>query len=105
MSGHHPWNEIRDRTKDSPERTSEIAEIRRGMEAVIQLERLRTERGMTQTELAGALNVGQSTISKIERSDNPYLETIREYVEGLGGELRLVAVFPDEAVEFTVPTR
>ncbi|MGH2534393.1 MAG: helix-turn-helix transcriptional regulator [Thermomicrobiales bacterium] len=101
----HPWSEIRDRGKDSPERTARIEQYRRAMDTIIQLERLRTQRGLTQAELAGALNVAQSTVSKIERSDNPYLETIREYVEGLGGELRLVAVFPDEAVEFTVPTR
>jgi glucose-6-phosphate-specific signal transduction histidine kinase len=33
------------------------------------------------------------------------VETIREYVAALGGELHLTAVFPNETVEFAAPTR
>jgi transcriptional regulator with XRE-family HTH domain len=104
VSGRHPWSQIRDRLRD-PESEDRIAQYRRAMEEITRLEQLREARGLTQADLAAALGVNQQTVSKREHSANPYLDSIREYVEGLGGELRLVAVFPDEAVEFTVPTR
>lgn len=105
MTGHHPWSTIRDRSKDTPDERAEMAEMRRGMEAVIRLEQMRKARGLSQADVGAAIGINQQTVSKIERSDNPYLDTIREYVEGLGGELRLVAVFPDDTIEFAVPTR
>jgi hypothetical protein len=40
--------------------------------------------------------------SRIERQQNLYLSTLAEYVEALGGELKLSAVFADEEVEIGV---
>ncbi|MGH2530767.1 MAG: helix-turn-helix transcriptional regulator [Thermomicrobiales bacterium] len=100
----HPWREIRDRFRD-PESEARIAEIRRGMHDVMRLAELREQRGKTQSDLAAVLDVNQRTVSKIEHSENPYLETLREYVEALGGELHLTAVFPDETVELAATVK
>lgn len=50
---------------------------------------------MTQIELSKVLNKPQNTISKTENNADMLLSTLREYIEGLGGELILMAEFPD----------
>lgn len=56
---------------------------------------VRRARDVTQVELAGRLDVAQATVSKFEKS-NPGVSTLRRYVEALGGQLQLVAVFDDD---------
>lgn len=67
-----------------------LAETLRGMP----LAEIRKAAGLTQQELAGKLELGQGTVSKIENAADMYLTTLRKYVEALGGELHLTAVFP-----------
>lgn len=68
-------------------RASELATLKDLREAV--------ER--TQEDLAARLGVGQDTVSRIERRSDILLSTLRRYVEAMGGELNLVARFPDRA--------
>ena len=49
----------------------------------------------TQEELAASLGVGQDTVSRIEQRSDVLLSTLRRYVEAMGGELELVARFPN----------
>ena len=49
----------------------------------------------TQQDLAASLGVGQDTISRIERRSDLLLSTLRRYIEAMGGELELVARFPN----------
>lgn len=61
------------------------------------LERLRKGAAMTQVELASAASMTQAEISRLERRDTlegVRIETLRRYVEGLGGSLELVVRFP-----------
>lgn len=37
------------------------------------------------------METGQATVSRLERREDMYLSTLRDYVETLGGELKLVA--------------
>jgi hypothetical protein len=46
-------------------------------------------------QLAAALGVSQAQVSRIENQTDLYLSTLRSYVEAMGGELQLRAVFPD----------
>ena len=62
------------------------------------LAELRTGRDVTQVELAGRLGIRQSSVSELERRDDVYLSTLREYVEALGGSLEIDVVFPDERI-------
>lgn len=59
------------------------------------LKDLRQAAQQTQEQLAAALGVGQGTISRLEKRSDMLLSTLRQYVEGMGGELSLVAQFPN----------
>jgi transcriptional regulator with XRE-family HTH domain len=62
------------------------------------LAELRSQRGVTQQDVAGKLRVTQANISRIEHEEDLYLSTLRGYVAALGGELEVNAVFPDGKV-------
>jgi len=59
------------------------------------LRELRRSLNLTQQTLAGRLQKGQDTISRIEQRDDLLLSTLQEYVRSLGGELELVCRFKD----------
>lgn len=60
------------------------------------LREARSEGGMTQVQLAKAMGASQNRVSRMERGDLSVmsLDTIRHYVEALGGSLSLVADLP-----------
>jgi DNA-binding XRE family transcriptional regulator len=66
------------------------------------LEQLRSARSLTQTNLAHLLGVNQSAISKMEKRTDMYLSTLRSYIEAMGGNLEIQAVFPEGAVRVDV---
>lgn len=49
----------------------------------------------TQASVAKSLGIGQEGVSRLEQRSDLLLSTLRSYVEAMGGELHLVAVFPD----------
>ncbi|MGA2742855.1 MAG: XRE family transcriptional regulator [Bryobacteraceae bacterium] len=59
------------------------------------LDELRTAKKLTQADLAGMLDVPQSSISRIEQRADMYLSTLRNYIHAMGGVLHIQAVFPD----------
>lgn len=65
------------------------------------LRELREESELTQVALAELLHVSQNRVSRIERGelDRTQLDTLRRYVEALGGTLHLQAEFNGERVE------
>lgn len=65
------------------------------------LHELREALHVTQTSLAALLGVEQPAIAKLERRDDAHISKIRQVIEGLGGELRLVAHFPSGDVTIT----
>jgi transcriptional regulator with XRE-family HTH domain len=69
--------------------------------ASMPLAELRKAIGLTQAQLAAALDTGQGSVSKIENATDMYLSTLRRFVAALGGELILKASFP-EGREFVI---
>lgn len=65
---------------------------------------LRRRRGLTQTELAAALGMSQSDLSKLERRDDVRLSTLRAHAEALGGRLRVVYDNDGQEVELVLPS-
>ncbi|MCL2660476.1 MAG: helix-turn-helix transcriptional regulator [Acidobacteriaceae bacterium] len=61
------------------------------------LQELRRAREMTQVKMARNLGVAQKQISDIEKRTDMHISTLRRQIEALGGELTLVAKFPDGA--------
>jgi transcriptional regulator with XRE-family HTH domain len=63
------------------------------------LRKLREAFAMTQESVAEAMQVGQEAVSRIEGQQRDLrLSTLRNYIAALGGDLELVARFPDRSV-------
>ncbi len=59
------------------------------------LQELRRARKITQVHLAKALGISQDGVSRLEKRSDLLLSTMRKSVEAMGGNLSLVAEFPD----------
>jgi transcriptional regulator len=62
------------------------------------LQELRQAHQMSQERLASLLSTKQANISRIERRTDMYISTLRSYIEAMGGQLDIVARFPDGEV-------
>ena len=58
---------------------------------------LRKARKITQEQMAKTLGVKQEQISRIEKRTDLHISTLRRSIEAMGGELTLMAKFPDGA--------
>jgi DNA-binding XRE family transcriptional regulator len=56
---------------------------------------------LTQDTLAKNLNVKQAEISKIENRADMLMSTLRNFVQAMGGDLEVRAVFLDRAIEIS----
>jgi transcriptional regulator with XRE-family HTH domain len=95
------FNELKREVEARPGAPERLARYRDELERELSLAELRRARHLTQTQLASALGMTQPGISRIERQTDVYLSTLRTFVEALGGELQLKAVFPDGSVELS----
>jgi len=66
------------------------------------LAEVRKARALTQVEVARAMQLDQPQVSKLEKRTDAYLSTLENYVQALGGELKLLAVFEGETFELTL---
>ncbi len=65
---------------------------------------LRSARSLTQTQVAEALDLSQPDVSRLERRSDVLVSTLRRFVEATGGELEIVARYPeDEPVTLDLP--
>ncbi len=62
------------------------------------LHELRRARGLSQKELAETLQVQQPSVAKLERRTDMYISTLRHHIEAMGGELEVIARFPEGAI-------
>ena len=87
------WNDLNHKAS-----TEVRAQLKRDAHAELQrigFEKLRDARRQTQVAVAKKLGVGQGSVSRIEKQSDFLLSTLREYVDALGGQLELRAVFPE----------
>jgi DNA-binding XRE family transcriptional regulator len=61
------------------------------------LQSLRRARQLTQEKVADLLKIRQENVSRIEKRTDLLLSTLRDYVQSMGGDLRLVVEFPDSS--------
>jgi DNA-binding XRE family transcriptional regulator len=59
---------------------------------------LREQRGLTQEDVARALEVGRANVSRLGSGHDLFISILAAYVNALGGTLRIDAVFDDEVV-------
>lgn len=81
-----------------PDRRARIETEKREILTGLRLGELRNERGLTQVQLAERMGMTQENVSRIERAEDTQLSTIRRYIEALGGNRELHAVFEDRDV-------
>jgi DNA-binding XRE family transcriptional regulator len=63
-----------------------LAEVRRAMK-------------LSQEEIGQTLQINQGSVAKIEKRADMYVSTLRRFIEAMGGELEIVARFPDHAIK------
>ena len=61
------------------------------------LRELRHARKLTQVRIAKKLGITQDSVSRLEKRSDLLLSTLRKTIEAMGGNLSLVAEFPDRA--------
>lgn len=82
-------------------KAASAAEHRRLVEEMSLLQ-LRKARELTQSKIAGELHIGQGDVSKLERRTDMYVSTLASYLQAVGANLEIRAVFPDgRAVKIT----
>jgi len=59
------------------------------------LAELRRAKALTQKKMAVTLGIGQEGVSRLEKRSDLLISTLRDYIEAMGGRLRLIADFPD----------
>ena len=89
------------RSKMSPESQARAETKALAMLAEMPLNELRQARGLSQKMLAEVLHVQQPSIAKIEKRTDMYLSTLRSHIEAMGGQLEVVARFPDGSVKIS----
>ena len=94
MAGRHSFAHLRAELPAGERAQAEA--LTAEMDRELSLAELRRARALTQDQLAADLHVGQASIAKLERRTDMYLSTLRRFVEAMGGELDIVARFPDQ---------
>ncbi|MFD0914525.1 XRE family transcriptional regulator [Methylophilus luteus] len=83
----------------TPEAQEKVAQMAEQMLQEMPLLELRQARGLSQKMMADALNIQQPAVAKIEKRTDMYLSTLRNHIQAMGGELEIVARFPEGSVK------
>ena len=81
-----------------PERLAKMRAEAAALLAEMPLQELRHAREQSQEALAKELGGSQASVSKMERRADMYVSTLRNYIEAMGGELEIIASFPEGKV-------
>jgi DNA-binding XRE family transcriptional regulator len=99
MTNFPEWRDVRGDIVAGVGGEEAIAEARRRNQAYIDGHRLAERRkalGLTQAEVAERMSVTKSRVSQIERGDVSTIEAVARYVQAIGGQIQISAVFGDE---------
>jgi transcriptional regulator with XRE-family HTH domain len=95
-----PFKDLRGRM--SPKARARVERrIRRTLREMSLRELRQRVSGVTQSELAELLQVTQGAISQLEQRRDVLLSNLASYIRALGGELELIARFPDAEIRIT----
>jgi DNA-binding XRE family transcriptional regulator len=83
----------KDRQRKIAARGNELlAKVQRRMT----LREIRKGRKISQATMAEALGIGQMQISRLEKRKDPRLSTMQRTIAAMGGQLTMIATFPDQ---------
>lgn len=77
------------------ERLQRIQEKTDKLIAEMALAELRRARDLSQTKLAERLGIKQPSVADMEKRTDMYISTLRSLIEGMGGQLDIIAKFPN----------
>jgi DNA-binding XRE family transcriptional regulator len=97
MAGRRSFAELRARL--SPEARAKAEAEARLLGAEMDLAEVRRALKLSQEEIGQTLQIQQGSVAKIEKRADMYVSTLRRFIEAMGGELEIVARFPDHAVK------
>lgn len=89
------------RAKMAPDARARVEARAQNILVEMPLNELRQARGLSQKMLSEILHVQQPAIAKMERRTDMYISTLRSHIEAMGGQLEVVARFPDGAVKIS----
>ena len=84
------WNKFSDEEKEAIETRYQTLRAE-----YMTLQEIRKHKNITQDDMARLLGIKQENVSRMERRDDMKLSTLQDYIEALGGEIQVNAVFPD----------
>jgi DNA-binding Xre family transcriptional regulator len=100
------FNELRERARSRDAHWDEqVIQRQQAMEDALALAELRQSRHVTQIRLAEELGISQGNVSRLEGRSDVYLSTLRSYIQALGGQLEITAVFGKERIPLAPGSR
>jgi tellurite resistance protein len=94
------WKALKAARLSSEARARVGARVRSALEERT-LRGLRQDLALTQTQVSAAAAMTQSELSRLEAREDHLTSTLRRYVEAMGGELEITAVFGKRRFKLT----
>jgi len=89
------------RGKMRPAARKKAAEKTKMLIDAMPLQELRHARHLSQEQLAQTLSVKQAAVSKLEKRTDMYISTLRNFIQAMGGDLEIIATFPEGSVQIS----
>ena len=89
----------------TPESIARAKAKARKLAEQMELRDIRQALKITQRGLARSLKVAQPTLAKIEKQPDMQIATLRKVVRALGGDIEIIARFPQADVRIKLPPR
>ncbi len=83
------------RAQMTPESRARAHQKSLAPEAAMTLADLRRQ---TQQSLAATLHINQASVAKMEKRTDMYVGTLRRFIQAMGGEMDIIARFPDRSI-------
>ncbi len=99
-SGTRSWKSVQGERLDAPA-IARVAKRARAQVEEVTLQELRRGLSMTQVDVARTAEMTQSELSRLESRGDHRISTLRRYVEALGGELEVAAIFSGRRIKLT----
>lgn len=89
------------RARLSPKARAQSEAMAKKLLEEMPLQELRQARDLTQQEVAETLKIEQAAVSKMEKQADMYISTLRRMIAAMGGNLEIIARFPEGSVRIT----
>jgi len=94
-----PYSILREKMK--PAARKKAAGKTKALLDTMPLQELRHARNLSQEQLAQTLSVKQAAVSKLEKRTDMYISTLRNFIKAMGGDLEIIATFPEGSVQIS----